>query len=90
MKREPLAIKCENMKEKQMTKRERKKLAKVNHILGHSEWTIIDFASKLNLQVEGLNPHKNLSFLPTFEEVVFMFGKRQQNGWKVPANKHLD
>jgi hypothetical protein len=56
MKREPLVIKCENLKEKQVTKRERKKLAKANHILGHSEWTIINFASKLNLQVEGLDP----------------------------------
>lgn len=52
-----------------MTKREREKLVKVSHTLGHFEWTVIDFASKLNLLVKGLIPHKNLCSFRTFEEV---------------------
>jgi hypothetical protein len=76
VKRKPFVVKCENLKEKQVTKRKREKLVKVNHTLGHFEWIVIDFAPKLNLQVEGLDLHKNLSSLPTFEEVVTMFSKR--------------
>jgi hypothetical protein len=56
VKRKPLVVKCENLKKTQMTKREKEKLVRVSHTLGHFEWTIIDFASKLNLQVEGLKP----------------------------------
>ncbi len=56
--------------------KKKKKLVKVNHTLGRSEWIINDFASKFNLQVEGLNPFKTLSSFPTSEEVVSMFGKR--------------
>jgi len=80
VKREPFIAKCENLKEEQVTKRERKNLVKVNNILGHSKWTIIDFVSKFNLNVEGLDLRKNLNFLPTSKEVVSMFSKRQQNG----------
>jgi hypothetical protein len=49
---------------------------RVNHTLGRFVWTIIDFALKFKLQVEGLDPHKNFSFLPKFEKVVIVFNKR--------------
>jgi hypothetical protein len=62
---------------------------RLSHTLGHSKWTIINFTSELNLQVERLDPCKNLSCLPTSEEVVYVFVKRQQNGWKVRVDKHL-
>jgi hypothetical protein len=48
----------------------------VSHTLGCFEWIIINFASKLNLQIEGLNPCENLNSLPTSKEVVLVFGKR--------------
>jgi len=80
MQREPLIVECENLKKKQVTKRKKEKLVKVNHILGHFEWIITNFASKFNLQVEGLYPSKTLSSFPTSKKVVSMFGKRQQNG----------
>ncbi len=76
MKKKPFVVKCENLRKEQMTKREREKIVRVSHTLGRSDWIITDFASKLNLQVEGLNPRKNLSSLPTSKEVVSMFGKR--------------
>ncbi len=69
LKKEPFIVKCENLKEKQMIKRKKEKLVKVSHTLGHFEWIVIDFASKLNLVVEGLNPHKNLCSFPTSKEV---------------------
>jgi hypothetical protein len=69
LKKELFIVKCENLKEKQMMKRKKEKLVKVSHTLGHFEWMVIDFASKLNLLIEGLNPHKNLCSFPTFEEV---------------------
>jgi hypothetical protein len=57
MKRELFIVKCENLRKKHVTKIfEKKKLMKLSHILGHFEWTIINFSSKLNLQVEGLDP----------------------------------
>ncbi len=37
---------------------------RVNHTLGRFEWTITNFASKFKLQVEGLDPHKNLVLSP--------------------------
>jgi hypothetical protein len=76
VKRKPLVIKCENLKKEHVTKRKKEKLVKVNHTLGCSKWTITDFASKLKLQVEGPDPHKNLSSFPTSKELVFVFGKR--------------
>jgi hypothetical protein len=59
-----------------VTKKEREKLMRVSHTCGHFEWIVANFASKLNLQIEGLDLRKNLSSFPTFEEVVLMFGKR--------------
>jgi len=75
VKREPHVVKCESLKKK-VGDQKKKKLMRVSHTFGHFEWTITNFALKLNLQVEGLNLHKNLSSFPTFEEVVFVFGKR--------------
>jgi hypothetical protein len=80
VKRKPFVVKCENLRKEQVTKREREKLVKLSHTLGRYEWIVINFASKHNLQVEGLNLHKNLSSLPTSKEVVIVFNKRQQNG----------
>jgi len=59
-----------------VTKKSKKKLMKVSHTFCHFEWTCTNFASKLNLQVEGLNFHKNLNSFPTYEEVVFVFNKK--------------
>jgi hypothetical protein len=64
VKKNLIVVKCENLKKKRVTKRKREKLVKVNHTLGCFDWTITNFASKFNLQVEGLNPHKNLVFSP--------------------------
>jgi methyltransferase-like protein len=65
VRKKPIIIKCENLKtNKQVTKRKREKLMRVNNTLGSFEWTIINFASKFKLQVEGLDPHKNLVFSP--------------------------
>jgi hypothetical protein len=58
-----------------VTKRERDKLMRVSHTLGHFEWVVINLASKLNLLVESLDLHKNQSSFPTFEEVVCVWQK---------------
>jgi len=49
---------------------------KVSHTFCHFVWIVTNFASKLNLQVEGLDLHENLIFFPTYEEVVFVFNKK--------------
>jgi hypothetical protein len=76
MKRKPLVVKCENLRKEHVTKIKREKLVKVSHTLGRSKWTVTDFASKLNLQVEGIDVCKNLNSFPTSKEVASMFGKR--------------
>jgi hypothetical protein len=54
VKRKPFVIKCENLRKDQLAKREKEKFVKVSDTLGCSKWIITSFASKLNLQVEGL------------------------------------
>jgi len=43
----------------------------------------------LKLKVEGLNPSKYLTFIISIDDVVIVFGKRQQNGWKARVNDSL-
>jgi len=43
---------------------------RVSHTFGHFEWTITNFALKINFQVEGLDLHKNLSSFPTGKETL--------------------
>jgi hypothetical protein len=51
---------------------------------------VANFASKLKLSCEGLDPRKELSFLPaSTNELILLFGKRHQNGWKVCATESL-
>ncbi len=51
----------------------------MSHILGCFEWTFINFASKLDLQIEGLDLcYKNLNSFPTSKDLGFVFGKRWQ------------
>jgi hypothetical protein len=50
---------------------------KLSHILRRFEWTITNFASKIHLHVEGLDPcYKNLNSFPTSKDLAFVFGKR--------------
>jgi hypothetical protein len=83
--KEPLTVKCENVKVKKenirddmaSNKREREKLERVSHILGQFEWTMADFASKLKLSCKGLDPRKELSFfLVSTKELISLFGKK--------------
>jgi hypothetical protein len=69
-----------------VTKKDKEKLMKVSHTFCHFEWIVTNFASKLNLQVEGLNLHKNLNSFPTYEEVVSVFSKKTTK-WLKGVNK---
>jgi hypothetical protein len=49
-----------------------------------------DFATSINLATIGLNPHKEIiNKVISQDELVFMFGERNQNGWKVKKNEQL-
>jgi hypothetical protein len=83
--KEPINVKYKNVKVKKenakddmiSNKRERKKLKRVSHILGQFECIVADFASKLKFSCEGLDPRRELSFLPTsIKELISLFGKR--------------
>jgi hypothetical protein len=96
--KEPLTVKYKNVKVKKenakddmiSNKRKREKLKRVSHILGHFECIVANFASKLKLSCEGLDPHRELSFLSTsIKELISLFGKRHQNEWKVHTTKSL-
>jgi hypothetical protein len=70
-----------------VSKREKDKLVRVSQTFDHSKWDVFDFAKKLELDDVGLNPYKDIKeFLVTYEELVFTFGVRQQNGWKKIVN----
>jgi hypothetical protein len=43
----------------------------------------------LKLKAEGLNPWKYLTFIVSIDDVVVVFGKRQQNGSKAKVNDSL-
>jgi len=43
----------------------------------------------LKLKAKGLNPWKYLTSIVSIDDVVIVFGKRQQNGWKARTNDSL-
>jgi hypothetical protein len=86
VKREPLATKNGNYKEE--FKKERQKLERVSNTFVHAEWTIKDFFSKLKLKNEGVDPQKEI-LVVSHDDLVVMFGQRNQNGWKVRMTKDV-
>jgi hypothetical protein len=52
----------------------KQKLEKASESFDHANWTSNDFATKLNLIVIGLDPHKDLLQVVLNEKVIFVFG----------------
>ncbi len=86
IKRELLATKNGNVKEEFISKKEKQTLERVSNTFGHVEWTIKDFSSKLKLKNEGVDPRKEI-LVVSHDDLVVMFGQRNQNGWKVCMTK---
>jgi hypothetical protein len=90
LKRKPFALNKENVKDDLVNKREKEKLQKVIHTFSCLGWEVSNFANKLRLCCEGLNPCKEIIMsIVALEELTFVFGARQQNGWKANVNEVL-
>lgn len=48
------------------------------------------FCIKTETQAKCLNPWKNIIFIISINDVVFVFGKRQQNGWKARLSEYFN
>ncbi len=73
-----------------ISKQQRQKLEWTIHNFGHATWTISDFANNLNFTAIGLDPHKVITSKVIFhEDLVLVFGEKQQNGSKVKVNDYL-
>lgn len=88
IKREPLVTNNGNVKEEFISKKERQKLERVSNTFVHAEWTIEDFSSKFKLKNEGVDPQKEI-LVVSHDDLVVMFGQRNQNGWKLRMTKDV-
>jgi len=83
-------LKDENVKDNSVNKREKEKLQRVRHTLNRLGWEISNFANRLGLCCEGLNPRKEIiAFVVAPEEFTSIFGARQQNEWKPSISEFL-
>ncbi len=77
LKREPLALKNENVRNDLVSKRKKKKLQRVSHTLSQSRWEVSDFTNRLGLCCEGLHPRKEIIVsIVALEELTSIFGVR--------------
>jgi hypothetical protein len=77
LKKKLFALKNENVKDDLLSKREKKEFQRVSHTLNWSVWEVFDFANRLGLRCEGLNPYKEITtFIVALKELTFIFGVR--------------
>jgi len=53
------------------------------------EWEVSNVANRLGLYPEGLNSYKITMSVVALKGLIFVFGTRQQNGWKVSVSEFL-
>jgi hypothetical protein len=68
-------LKNENVKDDLMSKKGKKEFQRVSHTLNWSVWEVSNFANRLGLRYEGLNPCKEITtFIVALKELTFIFG----------------
>ncbi len=73
-----------------VSKHQRQKLEWASQSFGRASWTWNDFAINLNLVTIDLDLCKDIiNKVISQDELVFAFGERNQNGWKVKENEEL-
>jgi hypothetical protein len=78
LKRQPLALKNENVRNDMVSKREKEKLQKVSHTFNQLGWEVFDFTNRLELCCESSHPRKEIIVsIVALEKITFIFGAKQ-------------